>query len=64
MATIEVHVKESNYFNTVQMNDILTTRTRTLAHIIFDSPELTVRIRLTELEFVAVAEKLMTRPNL
>jgi hypothetical protein len=64
MATVEICLKDPIQWTAIETEDILTVRSKNLAHLIIDSPKATIRLRFSAEEAARVATKLMLPPNL
>lgn len=63
MATIEIHLKNPMHFTVIDTEDILAVRSKNFAHVILDSPEATIRIRLSREEALTLGNKLIMHQN-
>jgi len=64
MAIVEIHLKDVFHWILLDTEDIITARSKNIAHIIIDSPKATVRIRLSAEEAASLATNLTVPPNL
>jgi len=64
MATVEIHLKNPIHWTVFETEDITAARTKNLAHLIIDSQQATIRLRLNAEEAASIATRLMLPPNL
>jgi len=64
MATVEIHHKDPFYWTVFETEDIISARSKNVAHVIIDSPKATIRLRFSAEEAASLATKLILPPNL